>query len=63
MRNHHQDAHGHLHPQAPLRAGEQRRLMLALVVALIGILLAGLIALAANVLPRGTTRGWRPGGP
>ena len=35
----------------------------ALVVALIGILLAGLIALAANVLPRGTTRGWRPGGP
>jgi membrane-anchored mycosin MYCP len=33
----------------------------ALVVALAGILLAGLIALVATVLPHGRTRGWRPG--
>jgi subtilisin family serine protease len=33
----------------------------ALVLAAVGVLLAGLIALAATVLPRGAARRWRPG--
>jgi cobalt-zinc-cadmium efflux system protein len=49
MRNHHQGPE-HLHPQAPLRAGEQRRLALALLVALVAMVAEGVGGWVSNSL-------------
>src|SRR6266446_2519741 len=49
MRNHHQGTE-HLHPQVPLRAGEQRRLALALLVALVAMVAEGVGGWVSNSL-------------
>jgi cobalt-zinc-cadmium efflux system protein len=49
MRNHHQ-GNDHLHPQVPLRAGEQRRLWLALLVALVAMVAEGVGGWVSNSL-------------
>jgi len=49
MRNHHQGTE-HLHPQVPLRAGEQRRLALALFVALVAMVAEGVGGWVSNSL-------------
>src|SRR6266481_543274 len=49
MRNHHQ-GNEHLHPQVPLRTGEQRRLALALLVALVAMVAEGVGGWVSNSL-------------
>jgi len=49
MRNHHRGTE-HLHPQAPLRPGEQRRLVLALIVALVAMVAEGVGGWVSNSL-------------
>ncbi len=51
-------AAAHLTPAGPARDGDR---LTALWLATGGILLAGLVALVATVLPRGAARHWRPG--